>query len=259
MTMIVTTYPLSHYESRPLATADTDRRAWGFWSTLAWFGAAASVHLAVSILCGLGYVVWSVLTHPSAAIDWESPIADYIAIALSMTAAASVLMYAAQRAGPSALGYLGLTLPRLRHVFVGLGLLVALAFLNMGFFRLFPGYDPSPDLIREYQAILGNPVALVWFWITLAVTAPICEEIIFRGFLMRGWSESRMGAPGAIMLSSLLFTAIHVQYNLPTLATVFGLSLVFGVMRWRSGSTALTILLHMIWNVTVGLTTIWSV
>ena len=256
MTMIATTYPLSQYESLPLATADADRRAWGFWSTLAWFGAAVSVHLTASILCGLGYAVWSVLAHPSAAIDWDSPTADYIAVALSVTAAASVLMYAARRAGPSAFGYLGLTRPSLRHVFVGLGLLVTLAFLNTGFFRLFPAYDPSPDLIHEYQAILGNPAALVWFWITLAVTAPICEEIIFRGFLMRGWSESRIGAAGAIMLSSLLFTAIHVQYNLPTLATVFGLSLVFGVMRWRSGSTVLTILLHMVWNISVGLTTI---
>jgi CAAX protease family protein len=259
MSMIATTFPLSPCASRPLPTADADSRTFGFWATLAWFGAAAVTYHVVTMLCGIGYAAWSAFNYPSAAIDWDSPTADYIATALSVMAAASVLMYAAWRGGPSAFAYLGLTRPSMRHVFVGLGLLVALAFVNAGFFRLFPAYNPSPDLIREYQAILGNPAALVWFWITLAVTAPICEEIIFRGFLMRGWSESRIGASGAIMLSSLLFTAIHVQYNLPTLATVFGLSLVFGVMRWRSGSTALTILLHMVWNVCVGLTIIWSV
>jgi membrane protease YdiL (CAAX protease family) len=259
MSMIATTFPLSSYESRPLPTAEAGSRTYGFWTTLAWFGAAAVTYQVVAVLCGLGYAAWSVASRPSVAIDWDSATADYIAMAVSVSAAASLLMYAARRAGPSAFSYLGLTRPRLRHVFVGLGLLVALAFVNAGFFSLFPAYDPSPDLLREYQAILGNPAALVWFWISLAVTAPICEEIIFRGLLMRGWSESRIGAAGAIMLSSLLFTAIHVQYNLPTLATVFGLSLVFGVMRWRSGSTALTILLHMAWNVCVGLTTIWSV
>jgi membrane protease YdiL (CAAX protease family) len=256
MSMIATTFPLSSCESRPLPTADAVSRTFGFWATLAWFGAAVAAYQVVTVLCGLGYTAWWVASRPSVAIDWDSPTADYVASALSVTAAALVLMYAGRRAGPSAFGYLGLTRPSLRHVFVGLGLLVALAFVNAGFFRLFPAHDPSPDLIREYQAILGNPVALAGFWITLAVTAPICEEIIFRGFLMRGWSESRIGAPGAIMLSSLLFTAIHVQYNLPTLVTVFGLSLVFGVMRWRSGSTALTILLHMVWNISVGLTTI---
>ena len=256
MSMIATTLPLSAYESRPLPTAEANSRTDGFWRTLAWFGAAAAIYQVATVLCGLGYAAWSVASRPSAAIDWDSPTADYVATALAVSAAAAVLMYAAQRAGPSAFGYLGLTLPRLRHVFVGLALLVVLGFLNAGFFRLFPAYNPSPDLTNEYQAIVGNPAALVWFWISLAVTAPICEEIIFRGFLMRGWSESRIGASGAIMLSSLLFTAIHVQYNLPTLATVFGLSLVFGVMRWRSGSTALTILLHMVWNVSVGLTTV---
>jgi uncharacterized protein len=256
MSMIATTFPLSPYESRPLPAADAGSRTYGFWATLAWFGAAVVIYQVVVVLCGLGYAAWLAFNHPSAAIDWESPTADYIATAMSVTAAALMLMYAGRRASPSAFRYLGLTLPRLRHVFVGLALLVALGFLNAGFFRLFPAYEPSSDLIREYQAILGNPVALVWFWITLAVTAPICEEIIFRGFLMRGWSESRIGAPGAIILSSLLFTAIHVQYNLPTLVTVFGLSLVFGVMRWRSGSTTLTILLHMVWNVSVGLTTL---
>lgn len=256
MSMIATTFPLSTCESRPLPTAEANSRTYGFWRTLAWFGAAVVTYQVVAMLCGLGYVAWSAFNYPSAAIDWDSPTADYIGAALSIAVAALILIYAGRRAGASAFGYLGLTLPRLRHVFVGLALLVALAFLNAGFFRLLPAYEPSSDLIREYQAILGNPVALVWFWISLAITAPICEEIIFRGFLMRGWSESRIGASGAIILSSLLFTAIHVQYNLPTLVTVFGLSLVFGVMRWRSGSTALTILLHMVWNVTVGLTTV---
>jgi CAAX protease family protein len=256
MSMIATTFPLSPYESRPLPAADAGSRTYGFWATLAWLGAAVVTYHVVTMLCGIGYAAWSAFNYPSAAIDWDSPTADYIATALSVTAAASMLMCAGRRAGPSAFGYLGVTRPSLRHVFVGLALLVALAFVNAGFFTLFPAHNPSPDLIREYQTILGNPVALVGFWITLAVTAPICEEIIFRGFLMRGWSESRIGASGAIMLSSLLFTAIHVQYNLPTLATVFGLSVVFGVMRWRSGSTALTILLHMVWNVSVGLTTV---
>ena len=258
MSMIATTFPLSQYESRPLATTRADVRAWGFWATSVWFGAAVVTNLAVSILCGLGYAAWSVLTHPSAAIDWDSPTSQYLAMALSMTAGALLLMYAGRRAGPSAFGYLGLTPPSVRHVLAGLGLLVAFGLFSAGFFHLFPAYDPSSDIIREYQAIMGAPAMLALFWITLVVTAPVCEEIIFRGFLMRGWSESRIGAIGAIMLSSLVFTAIHLQYNLPTLVTVFVLSLVLGVMRWRSGSTTLTIMLHMAWNLAVGMTVAWQ-
>jgi len=36
------------------------------------------------------------------------------------------------------------------------------------------------------------------------------------------------------------------------MAVVFGLGLLFGVMRWRSGSTLLVILMHGVWNFTVG-------
>jgi membrane protease YdiL (CAAX protease family) len=34
---------------------------------------------------------------------------------------------------------------------------------------------------------------------------------------------------------------------------VLGLGLVLGLMRWRSGSTTLTIMLHMTWNLVAGI------
>src|SRR5215510_2108834 len=118
MSMIATTFPLSTCESRPPPAADAGRRTYGFWATLAWFGAAVLTYQVVTLLCGIGYAAWSAFNYPSAAIDWNSPTADYIATALSVTAAASLLIYAGRRAGPSAFGYLGLTWPSLRHVFV---------------------------------------------------------------------------------------------------------------------------------------------
>jgi membrane protease YdiL (CAAX protease family) len=252
MTMITATYPLP-IEAPQSTTTTTDRRAWGFWATLGWFGGAVVTYLAVSVLCGFGYALWWVVTRPSVAIDLESPMIAYLATALSMPAAALLLIYGARRAGPTAFGYIGLTLPARRHMLVGLALTAAFWCASVGFFYLFPAYDQSPQLIQEYRAILGNPAALAMYWITLAVTAPVFEEIIFRGFLMRGWSESRIGAMGAVALSSLAFAVVHVQYNLPTMTMVLGLGLVLGLMRWRSGSTTLTIMLHMTWNLVAGI------
>jgi membrane protease YdiL (CAAX protease family) len=108
-------------------------------------------------------------------------------------------------------------------------------------------------LIREYRGLIGNPSALTMYWIMTVVSAPLFEEIIFRGFLMRAWSESRLGSMGAIMLSSLIFAAIHLQYTPVNMAFVFGLGLLLGVMRWRSGSTTLTIMIHAAWNLTAGI------
>src|SRR5262249_42536821 len=119
-------------------------------------------------------------------------------------------------------------------------------------FKLFPAYDPSPELVAEYRSILGNPTALVLYWLGLVVTAPVAEEIIYRGFLTRGWSESRLGMMLTIPLVAALFAVSHMQYALPAMLMVFGLGALFGVMRWRSGSTVLTIMMHATWNLTVG-------
>jgi uncharacterized protein len=65
-----------------------------------------------------------------------------------------------------------------------------------------------------------------------------------RGFLYRGWSESFLGPLGAILLSSAVWTMLHLQYDWFFLGEVFSIGLVLGYMRYRSQSIWLTILLH---------------
>ena len=49
---------------------------------------------------------------------------------------------------------------------------------------------------------------LTWLLATTAlaavVVAPVTEELIFRGFLHRGWERSRLGVSGTIILTSVL-------------------------------------------------------
>ena len=66
------------------------------------------------------------------------------------------------------------------------------------------------------------------------------EEFFARGFLYRGWSESFLGSTGAIVLSSLVWTALHLQYDWFFLGEVFSIGLLLGYIRYRSHSTWLT-------------------
>jgi CAAX protease family protein len=254
MTMITTTYPIPDVEAPIPAVAD--RRAWGFWATLGWFGAAIASHFAVAILFGLGFAIWWIVAHGNMDVGTEPPAFESITLVFAMLAPALLLTLAARHAGPSAKDYLGLTIPAKRYILIGLGLTAAFWCVSEVSDYLFPAFNQTPELVREYRAVMGNPLALTMFWITVLVSAPVFEEIIFRGFLMRGWSESRLGAMGAIMLSSLAFAAIHTQYNLYNMGFVLGLGLVLGVMRWRSGSTTLTIMLHAAWNLATGITVV---
>jgi membrane protease YdiL (CAAX protease family) len=76
------------------------------------------------------------------------------------------------------------------------------------------------------------------------VAAPVTEELFSRGFLYRGWSESFLRVPGAIFLSSLAWTSLHLQYDWFFFGEVFCIGLWFGYIRYRSNSIWLTILLH---------------
>jgi hypothetical protein len=85
-------------------------------------------------------------------------------------------------------------------------------------------------------------------WLAFVVVAPVGEEITFRGFLFRGWAASRLGVSGTILLSALTFTALHAHYDWFETLQVFLIGTLFGWLRWRSGSTTLTILLHLVAN-----------
>ena len=69
------------------------------------------------------------------------------------------------------------------------------------------------------------------------------EEILFRGFLFRGCRRSRRDVWFVIVLTALLW-AVHLQYDPYVIAQVFAYGLVFGWLRWVTGSTILTMLLR---------------
>jgi CAAX protease family protein len=252
MTMMTATYPAVGFDAGMPATTTMAKRPWGFWATLGWFGVAFAAFFAAAIGVGFVYGLTWVLTHQGAMLDPNSPILNYAVTIVSVPAAAAVLAFAARRAGWSVREYLGLVMPTWRQALFGFGVMVAFfAFLGVMAY-LFPSVDQSSVMTSEYSSLTGNMPALVMYWLLLVVSAPVAEEIIFRGFLFRGWSESKLGAFGALMLTSLIFGSIHMQYSVQGMIAVVGMGLMFGVVRWRTGSTVLTIMMHAAWNLWVG-------
>ena len=67
------------------------------------------------------------------------------------------------------------------------------------------GYQADPTLI------VGNAAGLLGWLIGGCLAGPLMEEFIVRGFLFRGWSESRLGPIGAIFLTSAVWALNHTQ------------------------------------------------
>jgi membrane protease YdiL (CAAX protease family) len=85
--------------------------------------------------------------------------------------------------------------------------------------------------------------------IAVVITAPLFEELIFRGFIFKGLENSPLGVIATIIITSTLFTLIHsAQYDLTILAILFPLAVILGLARYRSAGIYLPIYLHFINN-----------
>src|SRR5262249_45035445 len=86
--------------------------------------------------------------------------------------------------------------------------------------------------------------SLALLWITFVLIGPAGEELMFRGFLFRGWARTPRAVIPAIVVISAIWAVIHVQYDWFGIAQIFLSGLVLGWVRWRSGSALLTLLMH---------------
>lgn len=158
----------------------------------------------------------------------------------------AILILAAARKGDAA-DYLGFKLPRWSEVLFGVGVLAALIIIGDTVSWLAGRNVVDRFQSDIYQAAKSeNLLPLLLF--AIAVLIPIAEETLFRGFLFRGWLQSPHHAWPVIVFTAGLFAIIHVQYDWFLIAQVFGFGVLFGWMRWATGSTILTILLHALVN-----------
>jgi membrane protease YdiL (CAAX protease family) len=165
-----------------------------------------------------------------------------VGLLVSTAVHVEVLALAAQRRGWQAADYLGWIIPKPRDVAITLGVIVALS-LAFAALDYLLDIDVSPFMIDTYRSA-REAGGLVMLWIAVVVAAPLSEEIIFRGFLYRGWAGSPRAVLPAVVVISALWAIIHVQYNWFSILQIFLFGLVLGWARWRSGSTMLTFAMH---------------
>jgi membrane protease YdiL (CAAX protease family) len=237
----MTTYPTqSAAQERGAGAAPLRRYPWRFWSTLGW------LFLANAALVAVHYILNYANRHLSLPFD-RSLLVDITSI-LSMLAATLVFVLAAHWRGPSARAYLALVWPRWHHFLIALGAFAALFVARLGLEYIFPADATLPEGIILHRALLDHPAQLVVCWLVTVVTAPIFQEIC-RSFLLRGWSESRIGFLAALLLSTLFFVQAYTP-DVRAMAIVPAIGLALGLTRWWSGSTLLAIMMHVGWNFT---------
>lgn len=102
---------------------------------------------------------------------------------------------------------------------------------------------PMPDTVKAvYEQMLSN---ILWTSLSVAVAAPLLEEFLLRGVILRGMLYHSTPLK-AILWSAFYFAFIHL--NLYQAIGAFLMGLFMGWIYYRTGSLWLTILIHFVNN-----------
>lgn len=223
---------------------------WGLLGTIGWGAIGICAWFVAQFAVIVAFVAWRHTVDPGSA-DLSRMASDGFLLAFVTIAAApawiGVSVLAARLRGWRARDYLALVAPRRGEALFGFICLAALL-IGADLVTWLIGRDVVPGFMVEAYKSARSSNALVLFFLAVVIVAPISEEIAFRGFLFRGLGASWLGVAGTLIATSAAWTAMHVQYDVFTLAQIFLIGLLLGWIRWASGSTVLTIGLHMLAN-----------
>lgn len=230
-------------------------KTWGYWTTLGW----AVLAFMVGQFIGFAAVLW---LHAGA---WDTIVQTpydgvlvTLFIVISNPVMVGVLALAVWLRDASQVDYFALHRPRQNDVVTGIVCLVGLIAASDALL-----YLSGRDLVTDFQ-LQSYTSAAAEGWLpammfAAIVIAPAGEEIMFRGFLFRGWVRSERSAWPAIVVISLLWAALHVQYDWTGMLQIFVVGLFLGWTRLRSNSTLLTFILHALFNLEGTLETVAQV
>lgn len=108
-----------------------------------------------------------------------------------------------------------------------------------------------PEQENDMLRILKSSKPALYTIAFLAVfTAPVVEEVVYRGVLFSAFQRS-IGTVAAVMLVTTLFALVHVPQYYPSYSTIFLLtllSLILTLVRVYTGNLLPCIILHTIFN-----------
>ena len=138
--------------------------------------------------------------------------------------------------GSSLLAVLGARWRSLRDFLrdLGIGVLFLVVTISMSSFL---NYNFSHGAQSSAaRAILPQGRIEMWFWVALSLSAGICEEGIYRGYLQRQFIAFTGSIPAGILLSAIAFGAAHSYQGLSHAVQIGVLGVLGGILAYRCRS-----------------------
>jgi len=232
------------------------RQYWGPWPTLGFYALFVFVFLTVGgialFAAVLGATFFIAESEPERLVTYMRDGGTLWSLWIVAIAECAVVYGLIKfRQGETVRRYLAFHRIPARTLITWLGLatlLIAVSDLT----QLALGRPIVPSVMVEQYLYAPN---LPLLWSVAIVAAPLWEEIVFRGFLLTGFLNSRLGTTGSVLLTAVLFAMLHGQYDLYGVASVFTTGLLLGMARIRTGSVVTCIAMHAFGNLIATLET----
>jgi uncharacterized protein len=236
---------LSNVADSVPAESKAGLRPWGPWATLGWTLLCAIMLFAVQVAVLLILTAVRIARGAEVKFDELASSGDVVSIgtlASTVSIVGSVALLICWRRYPIR-DYLAIHRPTTRSAAIAfMSLVVMLVTSDLISYLL--ARPLVPDVMVKLYRMAWLPGLLV----ALVVLAPIAEETLFRGFLYKGIADSRAGPIVAIITSAVGWATLHFQYDWYGVVTIAVMGLFLGIVRHKTGSLYLTMVLHAIAN-----------
>jgi membrane protease YdiL (CAAX protease family) len=132
-----------------------------------------------------------------------------------------------------------------------------LLFGTLGLFVLFAAAEGLKVALGEHANIaflMPHGLTESLLWVALSITAGICEEIVFRGYLQRQLIAMTGSAALGIVLQAVIFGVAHGYQGLKPIAVTGTVGLVLGILAWYRGNIRAGAIAHAVTDILGGLT-----
>ncbi|MBP5558279.1 MAG: CPBP family intramembrane metalloprotease [Bacteroidales bacterium] len=221
-----------------------------FLSKFSWYVPGVGGLFALLAWMLLGGLIGGLLTVLLGAVAGQEAILEYGTLISYPVMFVPPMLYAAVKSNNASMSQPGVKLDSDNYSPVGgllCAILVSIGTLAVGFWAEPIGslLPPMPEMLKEALGSLTNGNLVVDI-LCVSIMAPLCEEWLCRGMVLRGLLSHKMNPALAIIISALFFAVIHLNPWQAIPAFIIGCLL--GYVYYKTGSLKLTMLMHCVNN-----------
>jgi uncharacterized protein len=113
---------------------------------------------------------------------------------------------------------------------------------------------PSVEAVRKIASRILPATTVEFFpYLALAITAGVCEEVLYRGFAMAALYRAGLAIWFVVLLTAILFGLAHAYQGWGGMFGTMVLGLIFGLVRFTYDSLAPLMVWHAVVDIVAGI------